>query len=59
MTVPASVPSVTSPPAACPFCRSEKISTASKAVSDATYWRCEQCGQIWNPSRLLAYRGRR
>ena len=39
-------------PAGCPFCKSEKVVTTSKALTVATYWRCETCGQIWNPSRL-------
>jgi transposase-like protein len=39
-------------PTACPFCSSTKLVTTSKVVTDATYWRCEGCGQIWNPSRL-------
>ena len=40
----------------CPFCRSLRVTTTSKLVSDATYWRCHGCGQIWNPSRLLVAR---
>lgn len=42
----------------CPFCRSQEVSTTSKAVSDATYWRCGTCGQIWNQSRLIGSRYR-
>jgi transposase-like protein len=40
-------------PLQCPFCRSSRVLTTSKLVDDATYWRCEACGQIWNPARLL------
>jgi len=36
----------------CPACRSEQVSTTSKSITDATYWRCHGCGEIWNPSRL-------
>jgi transposase-like protein len=43
----------------CPFCRSQQVATTSKAVTDATYWRCHTCGQIWNPSRLAANGGSR
>jgi transposase-like protein len=39
-------------PLKCPFCRSPQIATTSKAVNDNAYWRCQACGQIWNPSRL-------
>ena len=39
-------------PKACPFCNSLKITTTSKAVSVSTYWRCTDCGQIWNADRL-------
>lgn len=42
-----------SAPLQCPFCRSTHVVTTSKLVSEATYWRCHVCGQIWNPSRLL------
>jgi len=49
---PAMPPPVLSKPA-CPFCRSQEVSTTSKAITDATYWRCSTCGQIWNQSRLL------
>ena len=41
-------------PAVCPFCRSQNLSTNSKNITDATYWRCTTCGQIWNQLRLLA-----
>ena len=40
----------------CPFCRSDQVATSSKAVSDATYWRCAGCGEIWNQSRLLSFK---
>lgn len=39
-------------PTACPFCQSAQIASAGKTVSDASYWRCATCGQIWNPTRL-------
>jgi transposase-like protein len=50
------VPSPDAAPAipACPVCRSDKVSTTAKAISDATYWRCHKCGEIWNQSRLRA-----
>jgi transposase-like protein len=36
---------------ACPFCRSSKIMTTS-VKADASAWRCEACGQVWNVARL-------
>jgi transposase-like protein len=41
---------------ACPFCRSTNVTTASKALTESTYWRCTACGEIWNPSRAHARR---
>ena len=46
-------------PPQCPFCRSSRVLTTTKLVTDATYWRCEACGQVWNPARLLATPARR
>lgn len=43
----------------CPICRSDQVSTTSKSITDATYWRCQACGEIWNQSRLLTFRARR
>jgi transposase-like protein len=40
------------PPALCPFCRSNDISTTSKKPNTASYWRCGACGEIWNAERL-------
>jgi ribosomal protein L37AE/L43A len=37
---------------ACPFCKSADVKTASKEINVSTYWRCLQCGQIWNSGRL-------
>jgi transposase-like protein len=48
----ATTTSVTSAPLKCPFCRSPKVATTSKAIDGEAYWRCHACGQIWNPSRL-------
>ena len=57
MTVFQAMPKpVSQKPTACPFCKSDVISTTSKAIDDNTYWRCGGCGQIWNQSRLLVRR---
>ena len=39
-------------PAHCPSCRSRDVTTTSKAITAASYWRCEACGQVWNVGRL-------
>lgn len=38
----------------CPFCASERVATTGKAVTVSSYWRCEACGEIWNPGRAGA-----
>ena len=50
---------VSAPETICPFCRSGQVTTASKAITEATYWRCQACGQIWNPARLTIAQPRR
>lgn len=37
-------------PARCPSCRSLDITTTSKVTADA-YWRCHDCGEMWNAGR--------
>jgi len=39
------------PAANCPFCHSRTIETADSVVTDASYFRCLTCGEVWNPSR--------
>jgi transposase-like protein len=38
-------------PASCPACRSSSISTVSKSPDAESYWRCAECGEIWNAGR--------
>lgn len=45
--------SVTTAPAHCPTCHSQDVTTASKVVDAATYWRCGACGDVWNVGRRL------
>ena len=51
------VGSVPSPPSApviptiCPSCRSSSIVTKAKSPDSDSYWRCTNCGEIWNVSR--------
>lgn len=42
------------PPAACPVCRSKELTTTSKTITSASYWRCLTCGEVWNAERLEA-----
>jgi len=48
---PADPGTATVAPARCPFCESTRIQTTGDAGSNATYWRCDACGEIWNPMR--------
>jgi transposase-like protein len=43
----------------CPFCRSSQVTSSGKAASTATYWRCTDCGEVWNPARDATGRARR
>ena len=38
-------------PASCPTCRSSSIVTTSKIPDAESYWRCTNCGEVWNDSR--------
>lgn len=43
-------------PSVCPMCRSSEIKTTSKAATEASYWRCIACGEVWNVGRRKANR---
>jgi transposase-like protein len=51
---PAAVVPPHPPPSHCPFCRATTIRTASEKADVTSYWRCEQCGEVWNADRLPA-----
>ena len=51
MTLPADAERIPTDPKSCPFCQSKAITTNRK---ESTYWRCERCGEMWHPERLLA-----
>jgi hypothetical protein len=38
----------------CRSCQSDRVTATGSAITDATYWRCLACGEIWNPSRTAA-----
>jgi len=40
------------PPEACPFCASKAVGTLAKVIDASTYFRCQACGEMWNPQRL-------
>ena len=42
---------VVTAPTHCPSCRSVDVRTTSKVVSAESYWRCENCGEVWNAGR--------
>jgi transposase-like protein len=45
-------------PTACPACRSRSITTTARTPDEHAYWRCGDCGEIWNASRREADRVR-
>ena len=47
-------PDGAAPPVRCPACRSQDVKTTSKVVSAETYWRCGDCGEVWNVARHRA-----
>jgi transposase-like protein len=38
-------------PVSCPTCRSSAIVTTAKSPDVESYWRCNECGEIWNDAR--------
>jgi transposase-like protein len=45
-------------PPACPKCRSTDTSSAAKRPTSQSYWRCLECGEVFNPSLLGTPGGR-
>jgi predicted Zn finger-like uncharacterized protein len=45
-------------PTSCPACQSSSIVTTAKNPDADSYWRCKDCGEVWNASRSEAGRGR-
>jgi ribosomal protein L37AE/L43A len=41
-------------PSRCPACRSQDVKTTSKVASVDAYWRCGDCGEVWNVARHRA-----
>jgi predicted Zn finger-like uncharacterized protein len=49
-----SVPSASSAhvvPVTCPACQSSSIVTKAKIPDADSYWRCTNCGEVWNMLR--------
>ena len=40
-------------PPACPKCYSKDTSSAAKRPTAQSYWRCMECGEVWNPSLMV------
>lgn len=38
-------------PTSCPSCRSTLIVTSAQRPDAESYWRCTNCGEVWNASR--------
>ncbi len=38
-------------PTSCPACKSSSIVTTAKMPDRDSYWRCKDCGEVWNNSR--------
>jgi transposase-like protein len=45
-------------PAHCPECGSKKFGTLASIITRDTYWRCHQCGTVWNEIRYRQQRKR-
>ena len=41
-------------PDKCPECGSTVVGTVAKEITADTYWRCHQCGNVWNHARNRA-----
>ena len=46
-------------PSACPACHSSSIVTTAKKPDVNTYWRCANCGEVWNVGRRRRWAGDR
>jgi uncharacterized Zn finger protein len=46
-------------PAQCPECGSKKLGTLAATITRDTYWRCHECGTVWNEIRRQQQRQRR
>jgi uncharacterized Zn finger protein len=43
-------------PATCPECGSKKFGTLAPVITSDTYWRCHDCGTVWNEIRYRQQR---
>jgi transposase-like protein len=41
-------------PTVCPACRSTAIATTTRNPDENAYWRCSECGEVWNAARRAA-----
>jgi predicted Zn finger-like uncharacterized protein len=52
---PAPTPELALSPASCPSCRSTAVVSTAKQPNASGYWRCERCGEVWNPGRRQSH----
>lgn len=45
-------------PTVCPTCNSALIVTTHAHPDENSYWRCRDCGEIWNVARRRDHTGR-
>ncbi len=45
-------------PPACRKCGSKDTTSAAKRPTANSYWRCLQCGDVWNPAQSMGRIGR-
>jgi len=43
----------------CPFCESDRVASTDKSATPDSYWRCQGCGEMWNPGREARSQPRR
>ena len=43
-------------PVLCPTCKSTFIVTTAKYPDAESYWRCSECGDVWNAARAQLHR---
>lgn len=55
---PAASPHAEYVPASCPACHSRAVVTKAKRPDASSYWRCLDCGEMWNVTRPHVTRSR-
>ena len=50
-SIPSTSPATDVTPVSCPACQSSSIVTTAKSPDANSYWRCTDCGRVWNVAR--------